>query len=170
MSESGDYVNIYFNSKPPYSSWYYPVDDPNYTPWYSLGQDYYQNPGIIMSEELVMSIPVNPVPRQGSNPWIDNYNVNGEVDGGVEYPMGTAGTALNGVSMFNPCAAPPDIIEDEIYSFDTYNGHPAGSRYHYHTSSKGPLEVLEANGLTDSTVPGEGDIEFYGLMLSLIHI
>jgi len=39
MSESGQYINIYFNGTPPYLSWYYPVDDPNYTPWYSLGDN-----------------------------------------------------------------------------------------------------------------------------------
>ena len=164
MSESGEYVNIYFNSKPPYLSWYYPPDDPNYTPWYSLGENYYQNPGQIIGENLVVSIPINPVPRQETNSWIDNFYVNGEVDGGVEYSMGTTGAALNGVSMFNPCAAPGDVIENEIYSFDPYAGHPAGSRYHYHTSSKGPLEVLELNGLTQNTTPGLADVELYGIM------
>ena len=34
-SESGNYINIYLNGKPPYSSWYYPANDHNYIDWYS---------------------------------------------------------------------------------------------------------------------------------------
>ena len=167
MSESGQYVNIYFNGLAPYESWYYSQGNPNQIPYESQGQGYFQIPGAFIQEmDYVMSVPVDPIPRNQSNNWITAYEVNGEVDGGVEYPMGPAGTALNGVSMFNPCASPPDIIEDEAYTFDLYSGHPAGSSgiYHYHTSSSGPLEVLESNGLTQNTIPGQGQIEMYGIM------
>mgnify|MGYP001205636254 CR=1 FL=1 len=167
MSESGNYVNIYFNGLAPYDSWYYEQGNPNQIPYESQGQGYFQIPGAFIQEmDYVMSIPVNPVPRSQSNDWIDGQQVNGEVDGGVEYPMGSAGAALNGVNMFNPCASPPDIIEDEAYTFDLYSGHPAGSSgiYHYHTTSAGPLEVLASEGLTNSTIPGQGDIEMYGMM------
>jgi hypothetical protein len=69
--------------------------------------------------------------------------------------------------MFNPCASPPDIIEDEAYTFDLYSGHPAGSSgiYHYHTTSSGPLEVLayKLDEVTNTT-PGQAEIELYGIM------
>ena len=167
MSETGNYINIYFNGLAPYDSWYYAQGDPNQIPYESQGPGYFQIPGAFIQEmDYVMSIPINPIPRSQSNDWIDGQQVNGEVDGGVEYPMGSAGAALNGVNMFNPCASPPDIIEDEAYTFDLYSGHPAGQSgiYHYHTTSSGPLEVLASKNLTDSTVPGQGDIELYGMM------
>ena len=37
MSESGDYVNLYFNGLAPYDSWYYQEGHPNAVPWESLG-------------------------------------------------------------------------------------------------------------------------------------
>ncbi|MBT6413044.1 MAG: T9SS type A sorting domain-containing protein, partial [Candidatus Marinimicrobia bacterium] len=83
-----------------------------------------------------------------------------------EYPMGSVGSALNGVNMYNPCASPPDAIEDEAYSFDYYSGHPAGPTgiYHYHTTSKGPLEVLEYKGIIETPTVGSGEIEVFGIM------
>ena len=79
--------------------------------------------------------------------------------------MGTVGAALNGVTLFNPLAAPGDIIENEASSFDLYNGHPAGDTYHYHTTSPGPLEVLQHKMPTviTSTSPGSAEIELYGI-------
>ena len=79
--------------------------------------------------------------------------------------MGTQGVALDSVALFNPLAAPGDDIEDELFSFDPYNGHPENSgTYHYHTTTMGPLEVLKAAGLTSVTTPGEAAIEIYGIM------
>lgn len=166
LSESGNYVNLYFNGLPPYESWYYEDGDPNHIDWYSLGEGYFQIPGAyILEMDYVISIPVNPVPRD--NLIIDADAVDGEVGtGNYEYPMGSVGSALNGVNMFNPCAAPPDVIEDEAYSFDLYSGHPAGPTgiYHYHTTSPGPLEVLEYKGYIQTPTVGEGEIEVFGIM------
>ena len=78
--------------------------------------------------------------------------------------MGAAGVALDSVVMFNPLAAPGDDIEDEKYTFDNYNGHPAGTTYHYHTNTPGPLEVLKRMGLTTSTTPGSAAMEVFGVM------
>ena len=170
MSESGEYVNLYYNGLAPYESWYYDTSNPNFIPWQSQGQGYYQIQNAYIAEmDYVISIPVNPVPRE--NLVIDAMQVDGEVtQTGVtyEYPMGSVGSALNGVNMFNPCASPPDIIEDEAYTFDLYSGHPAGSSgiYHYHTTSAGPLEVLQhkmPENIT-STTPGDAEIELYGIM------
>ena len=169
MSESGNYVNLYYKGLAPYESWYYTPDDPNSMSWESQGEGYFQIPNAYIQEtSYVISIPVNPIPR--ADLLIDDFQVDGEVTTSgptYEYPMSSVGSALNGVSMFNPCAAPPDEIEDEAYSFDLYSGHPAGSSgiYHYHTSSSGPLEVLAHNlDEVTNTNPGSGEIEMYGIM------
>tara|TARA_S200000501_G_C20808566_1_gene737332 strand:+ start:11 stop:1282 length:1272 start_codon:yes stop_codon:yes gene_type:complete len=170
VSESGDYVNLYFNAKPPYQTWYYDErniassDNPNWIPFESFGPGSYQNPNVIVEQDYVISIPVNPVPRSGIT--IDASTVDGEVNtSNYEYPMGTIGAALNGVTMFNSLAAPGDVIENEVLSFDLYNGHPAGETYHYHTISQGPLEVLQKKlptVVTNST-PGSAELEIYGI-------
>lgn len=170
LSESGNYVNLYYNGLAPYDSWYYSSENPNHIPWASQGEEYFLIENAYIAEmDYVISIPVNPVPREDL--VIDEFHVDGEVTvNGVtyEYPMGSVGSALNGVNLFNPCASPPDAIEDEAYSFDLYSGHPAGSSgiYHYHTTSAGPLEVLESKmpDVVTSTVPGSAEIEVYGVM------
>jgi len=165
LSESGNYINLYFNGLAPYESWYYPDGDPNHIDWYSQGQGSFLIPNAYITEvNYVVSIPVNPDARP--NLSIDGDAVDGEVGtSNFEYPMGSVGSALNGVNMFNPCASPPDVIEDEAASFDLYNGHPAGGElYHYHTTSSGPLEVLQHKGLIQTTTVGSGEIEVYGIM------
>ena len=62
MSESGNYVNIYFNGKPPYESWYYSSNHSNYTAFVSQGNGYYKNPHTISESDMVISIPINPIP------------------------------------------------------------------------------------------------------------
>lgn len=166
LSESGNYVNLYYTGLAPYDSWYYPQGNANHIDYVSQGQGYFQVPNAYITEyDYVVSIPVNPVARQ--NLVINASAVDGEVGtSNFEYPMGSVGSALNGVNMFNPCASPPDVIEDEAYSFDYYSGHPAGPSgiYHYHTTSKGPLEVLQHKGLIQTATVGSGEIEVYGIM------
>lgn len=73
--------------------------------------------------------------------------------------------SLDSVPLFNSLAAPGDDIEDERFTFDDYNAHPApDGTYHYHTASKGPLEVLLANGDVTTTTPGEAEVEVYGVL------
>lgn len=166
LSESGNYVNLYYTGLAPYESWYYESGHPNHINWVSQGAGYFQVPNSYITEyDYVISIPVNPEARP--NNTIDANAVDGEVGtNNFEYPMGSVGSALNGVNMFNPCAAPPDIIEDETYSFDYYSGHPAGPSgiYHYHTTSPGPLEVLQHKGHIQTATVGDGEIEIYGIM------
>ena len=66
--------------------------------------------------------------------------------------------------MFAAMAAPGDDLSEEQYTFDLYEGHPAGSTYHYHFETAGPLEVLVDRGLSDNSNPGEGSMELYGVM------
>ena len=178
LSSSGNYVNLYYSSLPPYESWYYDVEgatsssNPNWIPFESFAAGSYQNPNVISELDIVISIPVNPTVRsQIANgdsddglELIDAGAVDGEVGtNDYEYPMGVIGSALNGATMYNPCAAPGDVIEDEALSFDLYSGHPGGPAYHYHTNSPGPLEVLAHKGLVTNTTPGSAELEIFGI-------
>ena len=42
-------------------------------------------------------------------------------------------------------------LSEEQYTFDLYEGHPAGETYHYHFNTPGPLEVLVDRGHSSST-------------------
>ena len=178
LSSSGNYVNLYYSSLPPYESWYYDVEgatsssNPNWIPFESFAAGSYQNPNVISELDIVISIPVNPTVRsQIANgdsddglELIDAGAVDGEVGtNDYEYPMGVIGSALNGVTMYNPCASLPDVIEEEAFSFDLYSGHPGGPAYHYHTNSPGPLEVLAHKGLVTNTTPGSAELEIFGI-------
>ena len=79
--------------------------------------------------------------------------------------MGTAGLALDGVAIYNSLAGPGDDTEEELFTFDRYNAHPSpDGTYHYHTTSQGPLEVLASYGMISEPIPGQAEIEIYGLM------
>ena len=170
LSSSGNYVNLYYSSLPPYESWYYDVEgatsssNPNWIPFESFAAGSYQNPNVISELDIVISIPVNPTPRTGVT--IDTEAVDGEVGtSDYEYTMSYIGCALNGATMYNPCAAPGDVIEDEALSFDLYSGHPGGGAYHYHTTSPGPLEVLKYKmpDVVTNTTPGSAELEIFGI-------
>lgn len=161
--KSGQYIVFTGNGLPPHESWYWSETHPNFIEWVSQGAGYFLNPNTISPQDIGMSVPINPTPRGLA---ITESLVDGSVGTSTyEYPMSTAGLALNGISLFNPLAAPGDDIWDEIYSFDYYNGHPdAEGTYHNHTVGMGPLEVLEHRGLITTTTPGSGEIEMYGMM------
>jgi hypothetical protein len=157
-------VVIQTNDLPPHLSNYYGDGHPNYAPFdSSRGSQYRANPNALGSQNVKLTIPLNPTSR---NLTITQVMVDGVVKSNAqEYPMGAAGVALDSVVLYNPLAAPGDDIENEKYTFDSYNAHPDPSKtYHYHTTSKGPLEVLQKLGLTTNTTPGSGGIELYGIM------
>jgi len=162
---SGDDVVISSDGLPPHLSYYYGQGHANYTDFDRTGdrEDHNPNPNRIASQNHQIQIPANPVSR---NLTIDTALVDREVNtSGDEYRTGTVGLALDGVSLFNSLAAPGDVIENELSTFDVYQAHPENSgNYHYHTESAGPLEVLAENGYTTSTTPGEADIEVYGIL------
>ena len=170
LSESGNYVNLYYDGTAPYESWYWEQGHPNNIDYVAQEESSFQvQGGFIEAADYVISIPVYP----GTGIWeargltIDAGLVDGDVEtSNEEYPMGSVGSSLSGVNMFNPCAAPGDYIEEEQYSFDYYNGHPAGNmgNYHYHTNSNGPLEVLEYKGLINTPTTGSAEIEVFGIM------
>ncbi|MFN8671721.1 MAG: YHYH protein [Candidatus Sericytochromatia bacterium] len=159
----GENVIIKTTGLPPYKTYYYGSGNPNYTEFdYSRGSEYKPNPNKIQKQDVTLTIPLNPITK---NSEISKTTVNGQVGGTNNYPMGTAGVSLNSVLLFNPLAAPGDNIEDEKYTFDDYNSHAQqNGQYHYHTSSKGPLEVLKKAGFISNTEPGKAEIELYGVM------
>ncbi len=149
------FVTVTSNGLPPHRSYYYGEDDPNYEDFdYSRGDDYSPNPNQISEQDISIQIPINP---DSKGLTITESLIDGTVGtSDEEYPMGAAGIALDGVALFNPLAAPGDDIADEAFTFDSYNSHPTQDDfYHYHTSSPGPLEVMESLGL---------DAELYGIM------
>ena len=163
VSVSGTNTLINSDNLPPHVSWYYSDEHGNYIDWASQGDGYYLNPNMISTQDLTISIPNEPTSRGLT---INGSLVDGEVgNSDYEYDMSTVGLALDGCSLFNPLAAPGDDIEDEKYSFDLYSGHPEMTgNYHYHTTTKGPLEVLEHKGLIQTPVVGSAEIELYGIM------
>ena len=159
----GDSVRIVSDNLPPYPSFYYGEGHALFEAFDSSpGADYRANPNVISGTGFVLRIPLEPVE---AGLTIDAATVNATTGDATDYPLGTAGAALNGVALFNPLARPGDDIEAEKFSFDSYEGHPQQTgNYHYHAVSPGPLEVLQSLGFTTSTVPGAADIELYGIM------
>ena len=160
---SNNHIIISSDGIPPHKSWYFSDGHPNRIDFESQGDGYYQNPNSIYTQNLIITIPVTP---SAKGIQIEESGVDGAVGtDNHEYSMGPVGIALDGVSLFNPLAAPGDDIENEKYSFDFYSGHPEMSgMYHYHTHTKGPLEVLEHQGFIETATPGSGEIEVYGIM------
>jgi len=163
VSGSGGAVSLSTKGLPPYESMYYSEGSENHIDFVSQGDGYYLNPNTIAEQSYSMSIPEAPVSR--------GLTINSSLVDGVigtsnnEYDMNAQGIAINGVIIFNPLAGPGDDIEDEKYSFDPYNGHPEMTgAYHYHTTSKGPLESLEFDGFIETVVVGSAEIELYGMM------
>jgi hypothetical protein len=157
-------VVIATDALPPHRTNYYGANHPNYEPFdTSRGSEYRANPNLLSSKRYAFTIPKNPVSR---NLTVTAAMVDGQVGTSTnEYPMGPAGVALDAVAVFNPLAAPGDDIENEKYTFDGYNAHPApDGTYHYHTVTPGPLEALKLGGFTAVTTPGSAAIELYGIM------
>ncbi len=128
----------------------------------SRGAEYRPNPGLLAEQDVTIRVPLEPTSKGlvVTADMVDTMmNTSQE-----EYGGGPRGVAIDGVVMFDDQAAPGDDINEEFFTFDSYFGHPAGDMYHYHTSSGGPLEVLESIGLTTNPNPGESPIEFYGIM------
>lgn len=143
ISFDDNVVTVESRGLPPHRSYYYGEGDPNFEEFDdSGGEEYSPNPNQIEEQDIQLAIPDEPT----SKGLTVTENI---VDGIVgtsdeEYPMGVAGIALDSVSLFNPLAAPGHDIEEEQYTFDSYNAHPTDEGfYHYHTASPGPLDVLE---------------------------
>lgn len=156
VATTGTGVKISTKSLPPHRSNYFGTSSPNYEAFdTSRGSQYRANPNLLKAQSVSFTLPNTPTARGLT---VTSSLVDGVVGtSGNEYPMGAAGVALDSVALFNPLAAPGDDIEQEKYTFDRYNAHPTqDGTYHYHATTPGPLEVLEA--------VGSGTLEVYGIM------
>ena len=124
--QENNWVYINVNSLPDHGSPYYegtqweeslylPYDGSN--PFVS---NFILNPNRISLQNILFKIPRNPTQSSIINPT----------------QMGPIGVALNGIPFYNQYGAGGNPLDQEINSFDQYNGHPApgpsGGRYHYH--------------------------------------
>jgi hypothetical protein len=151
MAMSGTDLVITTTGLPPHDTYYYGSGSPNYVAWDSRGGAYHPNPNTLAATPTTLTIPLAPTSR---NLTITSALVDGKAQTSIdEYHGGGVGIALDGVLMFDALAAPGDDIAVELYTFDTYNAHPApGGAYHYHGDSPGPLAVAPAG------------VEAYGIM------
>ena len=166
LSATDTDVVIRTRGLPPYKTYYYGATSPNYAPFdTSRGPEYKGNPNTLKEQNITLRIPKNPVERGVTISAALVDGVAGGQNSTYDYKMGAAGVAINSVLMYNPLAAPGDDIENEKYTFDDYNAHPdQGGNYHYHTTSKGPLELLVNLGLATKSEPGKAELEVYGVM------
>ena len=124
--QDNNWVYINVNSLPDHGSPYYegtqweeslylPYDGSN--PFVS---NFILNPNRISLQNILFKIPRNPEQSSIINPT----------------QMGPIGVALNGIPFYNQYGAGGNPLDQEINSFDQYNGHPApgpsGGRYPYH--------------------------------------
>lgn len=162
LTTTGSGTTVSTDGLPPHPSPYYPSDNPNYVAFDTRGGTHNKNPNELGSNTVTMTIPANPVAKGIT---IDASMVDNTMDtSDEEYSGGPVGIALNGVAIFAAMARPGDNLADEAFTFDLYEGHPAGSTYHYHFETPGPLEVLVDRGLSNNATPGAGSLELYGVM------
>ncbi len=164
MAKDGEDTVLSTDALPPHLTYYYGIGHPNFEPFDAArGLEYQPNKNMISSHRFEIKVPASPVAKG----LIVNVAL---VDGVVasskeEYGLGPVGVALDSVAIFNPLARPGDDIDKEKFTFDSYSAHPTpDGTYHYHQSSRGPLEVLLARGLTTSAVPGATLVELFGIM------
>jgi hypothetical protein len=119
---------------------YYPEDDPNYVEYDDRGGSHERNPNQLDVQNYEMEVPLDPTPKGIT---IDASLVDNTMGtSNEEYGGGPQGIALNGAIAFAAMAAPGDDLADEQYTFDLYEGHPAGTTYHYHFKSIVPMKAL----------------------------
>jgi len=74
-------------------------------------------PNMILEQSITLKMPISPAVASTK----------------TATTFSTMGLALNGVSFFDENASPPDLITDELFTFDQCTGHPQNSGlYHYH--------------------------------------
>jgi len=162
VTKAAQGTTITTDGLPPHPSPYYPEDNPNYVAFDDRGGTHSKNQNQIGVANYTMTVPSDPVPKgiEITANMVDNtMNTSNE-----EYSGGPVGIALNGVLIFAAMAAPGDDLYDEQFGFDLHEGHSAGTDYHYHFQTPGPLEVLVDREVSDSAVPGEASVELYGVM------
>ena len=140
--QDGDFVVIESEGIPDHKSPYYEGtawESERYEAYAGSNPEYHQNPNEIGEQGFTFRIPLNPA-EDGSH---------------TATPLGPIGVALNGVAIFNQYAAPGDDLEEEIKTFDHYNGHPTGTdTYHYHLEPLYLTSTLGADALIGFLLDG----------------
>lgn len=157
-------VVIKTDALPPHKSYYYPADSPNFAPFdFSRGSMYRVNPNKLSAKPFAVEIAAAPVAKTITitAALVDKMARTSN----EEYQGGSVGIALDGVALFNATAAPGDSIDQERFTFDNYEAHPApDGSYHYHGPSPGPLEALKHLGISTSATVGSASPEVFGIM------
>lgn len=163
IAVSGSTVNVHSTGIPPHPSPYFPESSENHVAFDTRGGDWHQNPNELSAQEMTLSLPLDPTPKgiTITEAMVDE-SAGTSTD---EYAAEWQGIGLDGTALFTGTAAPGDVIADEEYTFDLWEGHPQNTGvYHHHGANPAALAVLEAVGLVTTTVPGEAEVELYGLM------
>jgi hypothetical protein len=133
LTKSGSNVIITTDGQPDHKSPYFATSNACYEAGFPAGRA--ANPNKLGTLAISMTVPFAPGTPSGSV--------------GTAMSMGVIGIALNGVAIFSNAAAPGDNIYAEVATFDKCEGHPAGTKYHYH---------IEPTTVSDS------DSNFIGVM------
>jgi hypothetical protein len=114
----GDFVIIQSDGVPPHPSPYFAQNDSRYEA-YNGSNPFAANPGQIQAYQATYHLPLHLHPQPATQI--------------TETPGGIMGVAIDGVALFNQYAAGRSTLDQEIISFDQYNGHPQQDGiYHYH--------------------------------------
>lgn len=160
---SGANITMQSDGVPAHPSPYFDPADPLWEAFDTMGGTRWQNPNRIVKQTISFAVPITPEAKglTITSALVDMQATTSQ----DEYHGNPMGLCLDGVSMFHGVAAPGDDISQEEHTFDRYEGHPQKDGvYHHHSGSPGPLEVLKAQGLITTTVLGQAEIEFFGVM------
>jgi hypothetical protein len=159
----GGTLAVNSTSLPPHPSPYYEETDDNYVAFDDRGGDWWQNPNTLASQDLLLRFDLEPVAKGLT---ITDDMVDGSAGThDEEYRGEFQGVGLDGTALFTGVAAPGDDIAEEELTFDLYEGHPTNlGVYHHHGANPAALAVLAYVGEVSTTVPGEAEIELYGVM------
>jgi len=114
ISLDGDQVVLRTDDVPNHPSPYFGVGDARYE---EPHEGMHVNPNRILEQDITLRVPLHPEAAASSS----------------DTSLGPIGMSVSGVVLFNQFAAGFSPLDNEIQSFDIYNGHPAGGgRYHYH--------------------------------------
>jgi hypothetical protein len=105
----GDFVIIESDGVPPHPSPYFAQNDSRYEA-YNGSNPFAANPGQIQAYQATYHLPLHLHPQPATQI--------------TETPGGIMGVAIDGVALFNQYAAGRSTLDQEINSFDQYNGHP----------------------------------------------
>jgi hypothetical protein len=117
LTKTGSNVILTSDGQPDHKSAYFSKTNACYAEGFPTGRS--ANPNTLATQSISMTVPYSPSTTGGST--------------GTAMSMGTVGLAINGVAIFSNAAAPGDNIYTEVATFDKCEGHPAGTKYHYHT-------------------------------------